>query len=45
MINGHKGPFTNTCKAGSDAKRGALKIFDPCKGGPEKNYHKFSSKI
>ena len=32
----NKGLFTNTCKEGPDAKRGALKIFDPCKGGPEK---------
>ena len=23
-------------EGGPDAKRGALKIFDPCKGGPEK---------
>ena len=29
---------------GPDAKKGALKIFEPCKGGPWKNYHKFSSK-
>ena len=29
---------------GADAKKGALKIFDPCKGGPEKNYHRFSIK-
>ena len=32
-------------RGGPDAKRGALKIFDPCKGGPEKNYHRFSIKI
>ena len=32
-------------RGGPDAKRGALKIFDPCKGGgPEKNYHRFSIK-
>ena len=30
-------------KWGPGAKMGALKIFDPCKGSPEKNY-KFSSK-
>ena len=40
-----KGPFTNTYKGGGpDAKKGAPKICDPFKGGPEKNYHKFSSK-
>ena len=27
-----KGPFTNTCKGGL-VQKGALKIFDPCKGG------------
>ena len=32
-------------RGGPDAKRGALKIFDPCKGGPEKNYHRFISSI
>ena len=26
-------------------KGGALKIFDPCKGGPEKNYLRFSITI
>ena len=40
-----KGPFTNTCKRGPDAKRGALKIFDPCKGGPEKITTDFPLKI
>ena len=41
-----KGLFTNTCKGGPDAKRGALKIFDSCKGrGLNKITTDFPSKI
>ena len=35
---------SQTLVRGAWFKKGALKIFDPCKAGPEKNYHKFSSK-
>ena len=43
-VPGHKGPFTNTCKGGL-MQKGALKIFDPCKGSPEKITKDFPLKI
>ena len=44
QIPPYKGPFTNTCLRGFWCKKGALQIYDPCKGALTKKYHKFSSK-
>ena len=39
-----KRPLANTC-LGDLLQKGALKIFDPCKGGLEKNTTNFPVKI
>ena len=43
MITLFQWPVHKHLLGGPDAKREALKIFDHCKGGLEKNYHNLSS--
>ena len=42
-INLYKELYTNTCGWGVSAKRGTLKMSDPCQVGALKKNHKFSS--